>query len=205
MPTTNQVKRRRKVTSNAEVRRQEILDEASELFSRLGYANVSMEDIAESSGIGKATLYHYFSSREDILFAMHEVIAEELLAHAEQVRSAGMTVEESIRSLILNMLRMIRDRRGYVRVFFEHYHELSPSLQRKIIAKRNKYAQFMEDLVVAGVASGSVRKVDPHLAMFTIFGMTNWAYQWYRATGDLTVDEIADFFVETLFKGIGNP
>jgi TetR/AcrR family transcriptional regulator, cholesterol catabolism regulator len=201
--TTTRRKRARNVTAQAEARRRQILDEAARLFTTRGYYSVSVEDIAEASGIGKATLYHYFKSREEILLAMHEVIADEILAHADQVRSEAGPVRDAIRSSIVMMLSMIRDRPGYVRVFFEHYGELSRSLQTKIAARRDAYASFVEDLIRRGIDEGECRPVDPHLTTLALFGMTNWAYQWYRPSGPATVEEIADAFVDVLFDGIG--
>jgi AcrR family transcriptional regulator len=201
--TVNRRKRVRNVTAQAEARRRQILDEAAQLFTARGYYSVSVEDIAEASGIGKATLYHYFKSREEILLAMHELIADEMLSHADQLRSEAISVRDALRSSIVMMLSMIRDRPGYVRVFFEHYRELSRPLQTKIMARRDEYASFIEGLIRSGIDEGECRPVDPHLATLALFGMTNWSYQWYRASGPASVEAIADIFVDVLFNGIG--
>jgi AcrR family transcriptional regulator len=202
-PKTSPRRRTKTVTLKAEQRRRQILDEAAELFGAVGYANASVEDIAEACGIGKATLYHYFKSREEILFAMHEAIAEEMLAHADKFRSSNLTVREALHGSVLLMLNIIRERPGYVRVFFEHYRELSKPLQRRIVKKRDAYAAFIEELIERGVETGECRPVDPRLTMLALFGMTNWTYQWYRSSGSRSPEEVADFFVETLFEGIG--
>ena len=53
-----------------------------------------------------------------------------------------------------------------------------------------------------GIKSGEFRKVDPRLTTLAVFGMCNWAYQWYQPKGKLKPRQIADFFASLLFEGL---
>ncbi|MCC8097585.1 MAG: TetR/AcrR family transcriptional regulator, partial [Eubacterium sp.] len=59
-----------RVTKNADVRKNEILDTAEVLFNKKGYAATTVEDILKEIGIAKGTLYYHFKNKEDILLAM---------------------------------------------------------------------------------------------------------------------------------------
>ena len=95
-------------------------------------------------------------------------------------------------------LDLMHTHRSYVRVFFEHYRELTPDDQEIIRRKRDRYQQIVESTIERGVASGEFRDVDPRLTSFAVFGACNWAYQWYAPEGPLGSGEIAAFFADLL-------
>jgi TetR/AcrR family transcriptional regulator, cholesterol catabolism regulator len=94
--------------------------------------------------------------------------------------------------------------RGHVRVFFENYRELSEQDQVTIRAKRDRYQQIMEGTIARGVRDGEFREVDPRLTSLAVFGMCNWAYQWYAPEGELSSSAIADAFYELLLGGLAS-
>ena len=65
-------------TKNADERRKEIIRKAATLFNITGYFNTSMDDIAEAVGLRKPTLYYYVSSKEEILYLIHEELIDHL-------------------------------------------------------------------------------------------------------------------------------
>src|ERR1700755_419024 len=85
-------------------RRREILDTAAKVISKVGYANASLEDIAAANKISKSALYHYFRSRDAMLFAMHEVLANDSLDHAASVGESGASATEMLRATISKMV-----------------------------------------------------------------------------------------------------
>src|SRR4051794_6298037 len=76
--------------SNADVKRREILPRIAEVFDREGYHTVSMTTTARAVGLSKAALYHYFPSKQKILFAIHDEFIRELLQRGER-RAGTMT------------------------------------------------------------------------------------------------------------------
>jgi AcrR family transcriptional regulator len=187
----------------ADARRREIVTTAAQLFEAEGFAPTSMERIARAVGLAKPTLYHYFASKDDILFAIHEEFITLLIERAASRRDAGMSASQELLEIFGDVFDLMDTHRGHVRVFFEHYREL-PARQREIIkAKRDAYEQSVEDLIAAGNASGEFRGVNPRLVTLALFGMSNWAYQWFRSDGCLTSRQIAVQFCDYLLHGIG--
>ena len=185
---------------NADVKRREVIAQAAELFDRAGYHTTSVAAVAEAAGIRKPTLYHYFSGKDEILFWIHEEFIDLLIEkqRARECRSAG----ETLLAIIGDVLDLMRTHRGHVRVFFEHHRELSADDQETIEAKRDAYRRMVEDVVARGVETGEFREVDPRLTTLAVFGMCNWAYQWYRPDGPLDSGEIAAFFFDLLLNGL---
>jgi AcrR family transcriptional regulator len=186
-------------------KRKEIIDSAAALFETEGYTITTMAAIARASGLAKASLYHYFASKDEILFAIHEEFIGLLISRRDQRAATGLNPEDELREVFGDVFELMDSHRGHVRVFFEHYRELPAAQQRVIRAKRDNYESWVEDTVRAGAASGSFRDVDPRLVTLALFGMANWSYQWYRSGGPLTSRQIAVHFWDYLIRGIEGP
>jgi TetR/AcrR family transcriptional regulator, cholesterol catabolism regulator len=192
---------RRKMT--VEERRQQIVETAAELFDAAGYASTTMDDLAAAVGVAKPTLYHYFQRKEDILHSIHEEFIDLLVGRHEARLGAGLGPEQLLLEVMADLLELMETHHGHVRVFFEHHRELSAEAQVPIKHKRDAYEQMVQDLFSRGVVSGAFRPVDVRLATLATFGMCNWAYQWYRSTGELRSREIAYQFWSFLVLGLG--
>lgn len=187
----------------ADARRRDIVSTAAQLFETEGYATTSMERIARAVGLAKPSLYHYFASKDDILFAIHEEFINLLIDRKAQRASAQLSPAQELLEVFGDVFDLMDSHRGHVRVFFEHYRELPESQQEVIREKRDAYERSVEADVAAGIESGEFRPVQPHLVTFALFGMSNWSYQWYRSNGPLTARQIAVQFWDYLVRGIG--
>ncbi|WP_182526857.1 TetR/AcrR family transcriptional regulator [Nocardioides dongkuii] len=184
-------------------RRQQIVTLAAGLFDKTGYSSTTMDDIAREVGVAKPTLYHYFPSKDDILHAIHEEFIDLLIDRHEARLDTGLRPEQLLLEVMADILELMETHRGHVRVFFEHHRELPPEARGPIKVKRDRYEKVVEDLIAEGVATGVLRPTDPHLAALAMFGMCNWAYQWYRPNGRLRSRELAYQFWNYLVYGLG--
>ncbi|MFN8150411.1 MAG: TetR/AcrR family transcriptional regulator [Solirubrobacterales bacterium] len=183
-------------------RHEEIIARAAVLFDEGGYGNVNMASVADSVGIAKPTLYHYFGGKDAILFEIHEQFIDNLLRQYESRRGLGLSAAEELKGLMADTFELMSTHRGHLRVFFESRRELSEEAQATIRAKRDRYESIMVGTIERGVANGEFRQVDPRLTALAVFGMCNWGYQWYRPEGELGSQELADTFFELLFEGL---
>lgn len=193
------------VHERAADKRREIISAAAALFETEGYGTTSMAAIAQANGLAKPSLYHYFASKDDILFAIHDEFIDLLIDRRDRRAADLLGPEEALREVFGDVFDLMDSHRGHVRVFFEHYRELPMHQQEVIRAKRDDYEGWVEGIVRDGNDSGAFRDVNPRLVTLALFGMTNWAYQWYRSNGPLTSRQIAVHFWNYLIHGIGAP
>lgn len=184
----------------ADEKRRELIAQAAELFDRAGYHTTNVAELARAVGIRKPTLYHYVSGKDEILFWIHDEFIE-LLLERHRARS-GLAAREELREIMADVLSLMETHRGHVRVFFEHYRELPGGRRETIRAKRDEYQREVEAVVRRGIEEGDFRPVDVRLTALAVFGMCNWAYQWYRDDGPLSAREIAEEFFDLLFDGL---
>jgi AcrR family transcriptional regulator len=192
-------------TTKRDARRADLIRRAAELFDTDGYHLTSMGEIAEAVGVSKPTLYHYVASKDEILLEIHEQFIDPLIERQERRRQTALGAEQLILELIGDILEVIDAYRGHVRVFFEHHRELPPEPRAAIMAKRERYQELVEDVIRGGIDEGVFRPVDVELAALALFGMCNWAYQWYRPDGPMRSREIAYVFWDLLVHGLAAP
>lgn len=185
---------------NADDRRREVVAQAAELFDRVGYHTTSVAAVAQAAGLQKPTLYHYFSGKDEILFWIHEEFIDLLIS--KEAARAPLQAADALLGVMTDVLELMQTHRGHVRVFFEHYRELSLDDQETIRRKRDAYQDAVEAIVRRGVRAGEFRDVDPRLTTLAVFGMCNWAYQWYSVEGSLSPRQIAERFFGLLFIGL---
>jgi TetR/AcrR family transcriptional regulator, cholesterol catabolism regulator len=194
-----QDKRNTRSSTDADERRRQIVAAAAHLFDRKGYHRVNMSEVAHAVGMEKPTLYHYFPSKGAILFEIHEEFFNPALERAEL--AASLPPREGIVSIMVDVVGLMDTHPGHLRVVFEHHRELPEPQQSIVRAKRDRYHNLVEDLVVRGVATGEFRQVSPRLTTLGLFGMCNWAYQWYHG-GPLSAEDIGEFMADLLLGGL---
>ena len=183
--------------------RQEILRAAARLFQQQGYDATSMNDVAAALKLSKGGLYHHFQSKDEILFDLmnHAMdITEERVINPVK---AVADPEERLRMLIRRHIAVVlseRDRE--ITVMLHENHPLSPTLRKRINARKKDYVHFLENLIAeVQRARGSKGTVSARAAAFAVLGMINWIYQWYSPEGSLQEESLAQQYTEIMFHG----
>lgn len=187
---------------SSDERRQQIVEESARVFDAYGYEVATMQDIADKIGIAKPTLYHYFRSKDEILLAIHEDFIELLLERLADAQEQADGPEQIIEGVMRDVLSLMDTHHGHVRVFFEHHRELPAESRVGMKDRRDQYEAAIEDQFRLAMEAGTMRTLNPRLATLGLFGMCNWAYQWYRAGGSLSAEEIASTFWDYLYNGL---
>lgn len=180
----------------------EIVTAAIQLFQQKGYHATSMQDIADAVGLQKGSLYHYITSKDDLLVdIIHDAIAQ-YNARLAQVRGMDLPVRRKLELAVRYHLKGIAEKLGMLTIFLRESYALAPEQAKVLDEESARYNQMFEELFQEGIDSGEVRGLDPKLATRTVLGACNWFYRWYRPDGARSIDELADFFVDLLFNGI---
>lgn len=138
--------------------RDAILDATATLVAEHGLLAVTMSQIAEETGIGRATLYKYFSGVDEILHAWHDRQVATHLAHLQEIRSREARASERLEAVLRALVEIQRRRRphssephgGELAAFLHGRDQLAP-------AKRELRA-IVRDLLTDAVADGDIRE-----------------------------------------------
>jgi TetR/AcrR family transcriptional regulator, cholesterol catabolism regulator len=179
--------------SHAAEQRQRVLGGAAEIIGRQGYRATTMSQIAESVGLTKPTLYHYFHNKEELLVRLYEDVMNESLANAHRIATDIPDPLEALRALIVYRVRYTCEKQALHKVFFEEEEELPAQLFRSILLKRNEFEGVMQDLVARHL-SRTHRTLSTSTTVYvnTCLGAANWVYKWYDQSGPRTPDQLGE-------------
>src|SRR5258707_669999 len=172
-------------------RRAEICRAAARIFCDQGFDATAMSDIARALRMTKAGLYHYFDSKEALLFEIMtfglDRVRDEVVAPARLVRDP----EERLRQIILTHARIATHGRGAVAHLGDEIRALPPPSRRQIEERMRHYVDLMRTTLTELKAAGRLHDVDPTVACFSVIGMILWLPRWFRQDGRLTQEQVA--------------
>lgn len=189
-------------TAGSEELRADIVEAATRVFSRRGYHAASMAEVAEEVGIRKASLYHHVRKKEDLLFAIHDKMIDELIAETMAISSSSVDAAEKLRQVLHVTMGFIARNRDGVTVFLSERNTLRTERWQALVVKRDFYEQMVKQIVTEGVSSGRFAEIPPGLAARAVLGMANWGYTWFQPDGPLSADEVAEVFSTIALRGL---
>ena len=172
------------------------------LFGERGYLNVTMEDIAGESGFSKGGVYHYFQSKEEILFFVVNMTIDELLRGLPEELCVTAPGRNRIRLLMKRQLDYYYGHLCEVKTLLNDRKLLSRELQQLIDLKEQRYFHIVE--AELGHLFGFTDPGRLATVTFAFFGLCNWIPSWYRPGGPLGIDEICDINFAIFMGGISS-
>lgn len=182
--------------------RADIIDAATRVFSARGYHVASMSEVAAEAGMRKASLYHHVRKKEDLLFAIHERLIDELVAETMAVSSSSLSPAEKVRDVLHVTMRFIARNREGVTVFLSERRAVSGERWQALVVKRDFYERMVSQIIAEGCASGQFIELPPEIAAKAVLAMANWGYTWFQPDGPLSADEVAGVFATIALRGL---
>ena len=183
------------------LKRDAVLREAGRAFSKHGYHNTSLDDVAHALGISKGTLYNYVRDKQEILFAFHQ-LAYELSDRAFAIgRARGGSGAEVLRNIIVHYIELLTGELGACGALME-VDALRPEDRAEAAKRRDTFERAFVAIIKEGIRDGSVRTVDPKLAVFTFMGAINWLPRWFTPGGRLPGKAVAEQMADLLLFGL---
>jgi len=161
-----------------EEKRKLILDAAVRVFARSGYHGARVGDIATEAGVAHGLLYHYFSSKEEVLETIFRENFGELLVRFRAVETSDEPAAAKLEGIAKILLRTWRNDPALVTVMVREVAR-SPQLQAQVDEVREAFA-VVQRVIEEGQADGTFRRdVDAQLASWIVYGgleevLTGW-------------------------------
>ena len=179
---------------------QRILRIASEVFAEKGYHQASIRDISKATGVSLSGLYYYVDSKEELLFRIQEHAFGTLLENLEQMLEGVDDPHRKLRLLIENHLRFFVANMKEMKVLSHEADSLSGEMREHVDAMKREYARVAFEIITE--LAGTEPAIDLRVAGYSLFGMMNWIYNWYRPDRDIPVDELADDIHRLFLTGL---
>ena len=177
---------------------------ATRLFAEKGFENTSVQEIVAAAGFTKGALYHYYESKDDLLYEIyHRVLAMQLERLEHFAGMAAVPVADRLRATAVDVLETSADRLDEMVVFFQSMHLLPPEKQAAVRAERRRYHERFRGMVVEGQRAGVFRDdVSADLVAHSFFGAVHHLGSWFHPDGPMTAGEVGEVFVDLLLGGL---
>lgn len=165
-------------------------------FTVSGFHGTSIRQIAAEAGLSVPGIYHHYPSKSAVLVALCEAAMDELLTASRAAIAGGRTTLERFDRLVACLVRFHAE---YGEIAFVTYSEIrslpDDARERHLQARRDEQA-LVTELVEQGVAEGVFAAPSPREAARAVSTLCLGVSQWYRASGELTVPELIDVYLE---------
>lgn len=197
----------RRTKEEAEITRQNLLTHALSVFSRHGYAETRLEDIAAEAQVTRGAIYHHFGSKAELYNAMVTEASGRALGVLENAINAGGNTLDVLKRVFIDLLTYAHDdpqfRAINELVLFKtgSAPELQEGFQYKIAGNR-QMVDFFAGKIRAGLEAGEVRAdVDPRDAAISMMALNNGLLSLWLLDPDLfalkqRAGTIADIFIQ---------
>lgn len=179
--------------------RSRLLDTATHLFASQGFERTSVQEIVSSAGVTKGALYHYFASKDDLLWESYARLLRQQTEHLAVIGAREGTATERLRAAAIDVVATTLNNMDDAAVFARNLHLLGPDTREVVRAGRREYRDAFEELIHQGVEQGEFRK-DLHLPLlaYNFFGSIMYLTVWYSPDGPWSVEDIATGFGDQL-------
>lgn len=180
-----------------------LLKAAADLFYKKGYSGTSIREIGVKAGVSNSLLYHYFKNKEEMLFQIISIASQELLSSLKSIEARISDPAERLREMLLHHMitHGLRNKKQTKIVVEDHYwlkgkrKAIVDDYQREI---RAIYMKTLREMI----EQNEMEDINLTVLSFSIFGMINWFFRWYKEGGGLRPEDIGDTIVSFIFHGI---
>ena len=185
--------------ARTEAKKTAILTAAQKAFAVQDFHDVLTDDIAAGAGIGKATLYRYFETKEDLYFAALLDSLEELHRVLESALPREATPGRRLAVVAREVLRIFWNRRSFYTM--RHPSQRRFNAQDRLLQRhRERLIRTVADVLEDGIASGDFRPMDTRTGAEIFMGMVRGVL-FYRREPDVR-DTLVDELLAVFLRGV---
>ena len=174
---------------------------AAKLFNEKGYLETSMDDIAAAAHLSKGGIYHYFFSKNEILYFISTNYMDLLLKDLEQELKKIEESVSKIRFIVSRHIDLYTKYTSEAKTTLHEAHLLPSEYFRKYAEKERRYYRIVAD-VLSDFFGGRIPKGQLRVITLTLFGMCNWIYHWYKPRRFVSPLELSEIISDIFCGGV---
>ena len=183
-------------------RKQAIVTAAAALFAADGFNGASVADIAERCEMSKSLVYHYYESKEDILYDVMISHVRALEAAAADAMASADGPEQRLRDLAQLFMALYVGAADRHKVLLNDLDRLPKTKRAEIVAVQRGLIESVRGLLVQIEPELAKRSGAGIAAAMLFFGMINWTHTWFDPAGAVSADALAEMAVNLTLGGL---
>jgi AcrR family transcriptional regulator len=182
-------------------KRQGILSRSAALFAEHGYTGTSITMIAEACGVSKALMYHYYSSKDAVLFDLLQDHLQNLVMGVETAAQLVGKPEEKLFAISAALLEAYRGADAEHQVQISSLKLLPPAQQESLKEMERRLVVIVSDAIADAIPHAAKKRHLLKPLTMSLFGMLNWHYLWFRDGKGITREKYARMATSLILSG----
>ena len=178
-----------------------IFKEAARLFREKGYSGSTLRGLAARSGVKGGSIYHHYSSKQEILYVIMEYTMTNLINSVQLAIKNEQDPLEKLRKAITFHIKYHTAAINETYVADAELRSLEADNYKKIVAMRNSYERIYRNILLEGKRSGKMRIEDIKIASRALLQMCTGISYWFDPEGEQSISEIAENYVKLFLWG----
>ena len=184
-------------------KQEKIGNAAAKVFNKKGFLETNIDDIAAAAKLSKGGIYHYFSSKDEILFFILDSYMDIVLKDLEKELQSFQDSTSKIKFIIDRHIGLYANYMAQAKTLLHDAHCLTPKHFKSIKVKEREYYRIvMEVLSEFFEGLGDIKQEELKAMSFLLFGMCNWTSHWYDPKGPINPQELSSITWSVFMKGI---
>jgi AcrR family transcriptional regulator len=190
-------------TVNGQTVPERLLDVARTLFAEKGFEGTSVQDVVAAAGVTKGAMYHYFGSKDDLLYEIYARVLRMQMARLEKVAAQEGPIEERVHAACADVVATTVENLASTTIFFRSLHQLTQEKQKEVRRERRRYHQTFRAMIIEGQESGVFRDdISADLCVDYFFGSVHHLPMWWKPRGRLSGREVGRSFADLFLAGV---
>lgn len=182
---------------------QRLLAVATRLFAEQGFETTSVQQIVDAAGVTKGAMYHYFGSKDDLLYEVYARLLRVQMVRMEDAADSSEPVRRRLHAVAADVVATTAANLDDTVIFFRSMHLLHPDKKAEVRAERRRYHERVRQLIEEGQRSGDFRSdKSAELVVDFFFGAVHHLGTWFRRDGELTGEEVGEQFADLLLDSL---
>src|SRR5882757_4517111 len=182
-------------------RRKIITTTAAKLYAQHGFLGTSVAQIAVACRMSKSLLYHYYPSKEDVLFDVMDSHVQSLVKSAKEL-GTQLSAAKTVRHLAEELMSLYMDAQDHQKVLLNELVNLPAARRKLIIDHQHQLLDIVDQLVLRLRSDLSKRHSERRAIGMLFFGMLNWTHTWFNPSGPVKPAQFAHMVSDTFLAGV---
>jgi AcrR family transcriptional regulator len=183
-------------------RKDAIVEAAATLFATRGFNGASVADIAQRGRISKSLVYHYYQSKEDILYDVMISHVRALDVAAREAIAGDARPERKLRELAHRFMALYVGAAARHKVLLNDLDHLPKPRRAEIVAVQRSLIEVVRKLLIEIEPALKKKSGASFAAAMLFFGTINWTHTWFDPKGPVSAGALAEMAVDLTLGGV---
>lgn len=179
-----------------------IIKVATDLFATKGFEATSVRKIAADSGLSVPGMFHYFSTKEEILYEIMFNFIEDGYTKVTEIINSEVDPAKKLELLCDYYVQKYTTRQDELVILSFEGKSLTPEHQKQFVKKQRNVVKAIGKFFNELIRQNKVKSINPTVLTFLFYGMVHWTSTWYNKKGEVSPEKLGKIVREVFLHGI---